>query len=131
MSKPRGLPITREIKSLKSLDKHQQKRLKQLVEIFKKENRIPLGVSLQEKRYLYKLLVRRRCYLRRKQALKLRQEAYKEATREQVETRTSSSQEALSPLRKRIIAIMEEASKQSIEEIFGISEGEIYEKEKT
>lgn len=123
MRELRGLPITKEITSLKNLNRDQQKRLKQIVEIFKKENRIPLGISLQEKRYLYKLQKRRRYYLRRKQQLKLRQEAFRRELQELAERRKSSSLEELSPIQRRIAAMLEEASKQSIEEIFGISEG--------
>ena len=61
------IPMMGKITSMKELAPFQQKRLKDLKEIFRKEGRIPLGTSIQEMKYLFRLETSKRHYQRRRQ----------------------------------------------------------------
>jgi hypothetical protein len=77
-----GLPITRKIMFLKTLSPGERSRLKRLKEIFKTEGRIPLGTSIQEMKYLFRLESRRRYYQRRRHLFRFAQRRTPEKKKE-------------------------------------------------
>lgn len=118
-----GMPIVRKITSMKNLFPSERRRLKRLREILRKERRIPLETSFQERKYLLRLEAGRNRYQRRRQRMKMEMEMWERMG----ERPTSSIEEILDLLRDpsptSIVDMSEAEGGTQGEEVKGDEEG--------
>ena len=96
-----GRPIWRKITSMKKLSSNEQRRLKRLKEIFRKEGRIPPGTSRFEVKYLYRLEAGRRRHQWKKRPTISEQEELEEAKKIADPSRDRTIEEILASMARK------------------------------